>query len=113
MPKSIFGLLQKGGESIRGKYGFYLANFYRDEGDIENYISALDAAAAFHAEASYVLGGYYLTGKYIELDRTKARIYLNQAVGHTVAKEVMELRGLSEAEAEIENGTSIPNTARV
>ena len=91
---------EEGSESIRGKYGFYLANLYRDKGDIANYISALDAAAKYHAEASYVLGSYYLTNKYVELDRGKARIYLNQAaeMGHTVAKEVMELRGLSETE---------------
>ena len=47
---------EQGSESIRGKYGFYLANLYRDKGDIVNYISALDAAAEYHAEASYVLG---------------------------------------------------------
>ena len=88
---------EEGDDSIRGKYGFYLANLHRDEGDIENYISALDAAAAAsHAEASYVLGAYYLTGKYVEPDREKARFYLNRAAnkGHSVAEEVIELRGL-------------------
>lgn len=87
---------EEGDGSIRGRYGFYLANLHRDEGDIKNYISVLDAVAASHAEASYVLGAYYLTGKYVEIDREKARFYLNRAanMGHYVAEEVMDLRGL-------------------
>lgn len=90
---------EEGHSSIRGKYGFYLANLYREEGEVNSYIDSLDAAAAFHAEASYVLGSYYLTGKYVELGREKARFYLNQAanMGHSVAAEVTELRGLCKA----------------
>ena len=90
---------EEGDDSIRGKCGFYLANLYRDEGDIDKYISTLDAAAANHAEASYVLGSYFLTGKHVDLDRTKAWAHLSEAagIGHTVAKEVMELRDLCEA----------------
>ena len=61
------------------------------------------------------LANYYLTGKYVELDREEARFYLNQAanMGHTVAKEVMELRGLSETEFDDDFDEDTPSTVRV